>query len=629
MDPHIAHGLELLAIGVDLDGTITHVNRYAARVSNRTVDELVGSSWSVLFPDHADLLRERLQDAVNRRTTQRLPGPLSLAGDDRRRFEGVLCPATDDAGAVIAIQLLAWGSDQDPRPEPPDQDLWGTVTDGLDARSMSARRVQAILENAAMVISVYDRDMSIRYLNRVIQERDLAAIIGQTPLQWLTEPGRGVFREAFDRVVTTGEVAECEIQGASQRYWFVRLSPLLLEGRVAQVLGCALDVTERTRLQHQLARKEKLASLGIMARGVAHDFNNLLTSILGNVGLGRRWAASGGDLGLVFDEIESASHRAAGLCEEMMVYAGRVDPTHESGDLGLVIEELVPLTRAHSNPDVEVVREVASELPLVACSRVALGQIVLNLVNNAADAVSGGPGRVVISAEPVEVGDAGGDEYLPEPPAPGRYVRLQVADSGAGISLSEPHLIFDPFFTTKASGHGLGLPVVLGIVSSHRGAISVGPRLGGGTVMTVLLPITTAISDHSAAVEPALPECPGGKVMIVDDEDVVRRSVAAILREVGYQVIEADSGDTALSTLAVAGDSIQLMILDISMPGRDGYATLAELRKAHRDLPVLLSSGRQFTVPRDDRFVTGLPKPYTPDELLRSVSECIRRPPPP
>ncbi|MCA9679195.1 MAG: PAS domain-containing protein [Kofleriaceae bacterium] len=604
-----------VVITIDPEGTILYVNRAAARGMGRAPEELVGTSLFAQFPAHATAMRERVRRTISTRQQQDMESLMPLADGRRPLFQARHCPILDADGRVTAVQIIAWEASPR-RAGDADDGMWAVVTDEL---SMTHRRVHALLENAAMVISVYDPDMSIRYLNRVLEGRALSDAIGQRPLAWLVERDRPVFQAAFERVLVDRAVTECEVEGVSERHWFLRLAPLIHDGAVRQVLGCAIDVTERKRLEQQLARREKLASLGTMARGVAHDFNNLLTVVLGNVGLGRLRARSGGDVQAVFEDIELAARRAAELCEAMMTYGATAEPVAELGELNQVIEELLPLSRVRTRAGLELRCGLAPDLPMVACNRVPLGQIVLNLVNNAADALGDGAGTISVSSELVGLGEVSGD-FLPETPAPGPYVRFRVADTGPGLTAADRLRIFDPFFSTKPDGHGLGLPVVLGIVSSHHGAISVESAPGVGTVMTVLLP-----ARDRAAVAAARQAAPRreGTVLVVDDEAAVRAMLRSLLHEAGYRVIDVDSGDAALAHLHAEAAAIDLVILDVNMPERDGYGTLRELRRRHRDLPVLLSSGRQVSLPEGDPFAGSLPKPYIPEILLEVVAARI------
>lgn len=607
---------------VDREGKILFLNQVAAENLSGTRDALVGTSVFEHFDEAAAVAaRERIRQAIKAKTVQRFESVVKLPDGRERQYASLYCPAVDEAGNVFAVQIASREVTEVVGSEAAPLDgLWGVISDDL---SMTPARVNAVLKNAPIVVSVYDPDMTIRYMNRVLEGVDRAEVIGKTPLGWITADTQPAMRRTFAQVVETKQVAECEVTGVSGRSWLVRLAPLIHDGEVRQVLGCTLDITEQKRLQSELAQRQRIESLGTMARGVAHDFNNLLTVILGSTGLARRQTPAGRDIGGLLDDIESASRRAASLCEQMLVYSGRNSTSTEPGDLNAVIAEMTPLTRAATGSQIRVVQNLAAGLRATVCNPAQLGQVVLNLVNNAADAIGDACGSVTISTDEIVL-TTPAEGCLPRSPPPGRYVRLRVADDGPGVPPGVRDRIFDPFYTTKATGHGLGLSVVLGIVSSRGGAIAFDSAEGGGTRVTVLLPAM----DRVATREPTESNdqvWPRGEgvVLVVDDEAAVRKLLTSVLTAAGYQVVEADQGDAGLEMLSRHASSVRAAILDVTMPLRSGYEVLAELRKTHPRLPVWLSSGRAIEVPQHDSFLRVLAKPYSPLELLRALAEEV------
>jgi len=611
---------------IDPDGAILFVNDGAAVALSSTPAAAVGTSLFDYFPERAAALRERIRQTVAARSVQHFDAVVTLPDGRERYYDSAYCPALDEHGDVVAVQIVAHDITDlrtGPSSAPSRGPDWARVTDDL---SMTDDRVKAILANAAMIITVYDTELRIRYMNRVLPGIELADVIGQSPMRWLTDSSQQVLRRTFARVLDTQQVAECELEGLSQRTWLVRLAPLVYRDQVQQVIACTLDITEQKRLQAQLADKQRIESLGTMARGIAHDFNNLLTAIMGDAGLIRRKLSAGEDPTPLLEEIEAASRRAADLCDQMLDYAGKDRSTSKPSEVNPTIEEMAALTRAAASAKISVTYDLAEGLPATRCSRAQVGQVVLNLINNAADAIGDECGSIRVSTVEI-VFDRPDADYLPEPPPPGRYIRLRVADSGHGVAARDHHLLFDPFYSTKVSGHGLGLSVVLGILSSYGGAISVCSREGEGTTMTVLLPVyerDVTPRDADAGTE----EWPTGEgtVLVVDDELSVRHMIAGVLADAGYDVLQAGDGDEALAMFAQHAPSIRAVILDVTMPHRDGHDTLEKLRERDRRVPVLLSSGRPIELPAGDPFVRLLPKPYGPGEILRAIARDIRAP---
>jgi PAS domain S-box-containing protein len=606
-------------------GVILFVNRAAAENLSGTRETLVGTSLYDYFPDVVQATRERIRQTVDARAVQHFEARVTLPDGREKYFDSAYCPAFDAAGEVIAVQILARDVTEERRAEQARiaaDEIWGLVSDDL---SMTTSRLRAILENAPMIVGVYDRDMTIRYMNHLVEGRAVEKALGRSALAWLTEETRPAFERAFAEVLVERRVAECEVVGMSGRSWFTRLAPLVHHGEVTQVIGCTLDVTDQRQLREQLARQQKVESLGTMARGIAHDFNNLLTAIMGDTGLLRHRFADRADAAPLLDEIEAASRRAADLCEQMLIYAGRDRPSAEPGDLNVTIAEMARLTRAAVNARIRMAYDLADSLPLTRCNRAQLGQVVLNLINNAADAIGDEAGQITVGTGLVELGEPDGD-YLPEPPRPGRYVRLTVRDTGHGVADEARQRIFDPFYSTKAASHGLGLSVVLGILSACGAAIEVdsSPR---GTTMTVLFP-EVGEGGVGRRGEGEQRDWPAGDglVLVVDDESAVRCMAARVLTEAGYQVVEAEDGAAAVELLDRHAGGICAVLLDVTMPGMDGHQTLAELRKRAPELPVVLSSGRPIDRDDDDPLVRELQKPYPVEALVRAVAEvCEKR----
>ncbi|MCA9520413.1 MAG: PAS domain-containing protein [Myxococcales bacterium] len=606
------------------DGRILFLNEAAARSLSGSREELIGTSIYEHFPDRVSAGRERLRQTLARRTVQHFESLHVLPDGRERHFESSYTPTMNEDGEIVAVQIISHDVTELRRAEHAnrrDSEIWGVVSDDL---SLTGQRLRAILENAPIIISVSDLDLTIRYINRVPEGIEVGHVIGQTPLPLLTAESQQTLVEAFERVRVLKAVTECRLQGTSDRSWVARFAPLIHDGEVTQVLGCSLDVTEQMQLQAQLASKRRLESLGTMARGIAHDFNNLLTVILGSSGLARFRGRATDGVSSLLDEIDAAAREAADLCEQMLVYAGRDQASTKPGNLNQVIDEFSSLTRAAVTANIRVTYRLQPDLPATTCNRAQLGQVVLNLINNAADAIGEATGEIVVSTDVFEVGERL-TEFVPDPPAPGRYARLCVNDSGRGLEPEDRHRIFDPFYSTKERGHGLGLSVVLGILSTHGAAISVDSAPGAGTTMTVLLPL------HETADLPGDPVSGtsfwrGGKgtVLLVDDEDLVRSAISAVLREGGYDVVEASSGDEALALLAAGEPPVGLVLLDVTMPGRDGWSTLRELRETHPTLPVLLSSGLPQSPPPGDPFAGVLAKPYSPTTLLQLVAERLK-----
>jgi signal transduction histidine kinase/CheY-like chemotaxis protein len=404
-------------------------------------------------------------------------------------------------------------------------------------------------------------------------------------------------------------------------------------GRIVLVARDVRDQRRMERERHALERKvrqsQKLESLGVLAGGVAHDFNNLLVGMLGNATLLRERIAPESALGTLVDRIEESAQRAADLTRQMLAYSGRGRFVIEPMDLSEVAAEMRRLVAAALSKRANVRLDLAAELPAVEGDATQVRQVIMNLLTNASDALGGGDGTITLRTGVVDADShtlSGGvlDDDLP----PGRYVSVEVEDTGVGMTEAVRRRMFDPFFTTKSTGRGLGLAATLGIVRGHRGAIRVRSTPGKGTVVTVLLPASGRVRVPTAPQLPVVAiRPPRGAVLVADDEPAVLEFVADVLRTTGVEVLTARDGIECVDRFAERSGDIALVILDLTMPRLNGDETLRALRNIRTDVIVLLSSGyteQEATSRFADEGLAGfLQKPYRARQLLARVRPLL------
>jgi len=408
-------------------------------------------------------------------------------------------------------------------------------------------------------------------------------------------------------------------------------------GDVAGVMTLAIDVSEQVRLREAMKASEerlretaRLESLGVLAGGIAHDFNNLLVGIIGNASMALDALPVSHSVYGMISDVLSAGERAATLTRQMLAYAGKGRFVVESLDLSDHVEEMLPLIQGSIPKTVVLRTRFARNLPLVEADAAQLHQVFMNLVINAAEACGEDPGQVdiVTSLQPVD------DHYAQsifgsQELKPGIYVSLEVSDNGSGMDEATKARIFDPFYTTKFTGRGLGLSAVLGIIRAHEGAIKVYSEPGKGSTFRVLFP----------AVAGSVPETkPAGSVvfnhsqhrqtvLLIDDEDVVRKMAGLALAQLGYSVIEAGNGVEALDRFRDHSAEIDVVVLDLTMPLMSGEETLRRLRAIDPNVAVILSSGfneSEATRHFDSGKLAGfLQKPYTLTRLGEQVRAAL------
>jgi len=378
----------------------------------------------------------------------------------------------------------------------------------------------------------------------------------------------------------------------------------------------------------QLRQAQRLESIGILAGGVAHDFNNLLTGVLVNAKLILDDVPPDHPARTRAEEIAEAAQRAAGLTRQLLAYSGKGTFDIQRIDLSALVRDTSELTRLSIPKNVSLELELAEALPAINADASQIQQIIMNLVINGAEAITmEKQGSVVMRTGIEDIDEQFIQRTLISDVEPGRYVFLEVQDTGYGMDAPTLARIFDPFFTTKFTGRGLGLAAVLGIIRGHKGTVQVQTAPGEGTTFKVLFP-----ASDSTTIPPRPKLEMGtlrgsGTILVVDDEAIVRKVAQAALEQSGYTVISADSGEAAIDLFRKATDEIAIVLLDMTMPGLSGYETFLELKRARPAVKVLLSSGynEMETTQRfaGQRLAGFLQKPYTAAALGEKIREVL------
>jgi two-component system cell cycle sensor histidine kinase/response regulator CckA len=442
-------------------------------------------------------------------------------------------------------------------------------------------------------------------------------------------------REGDDIV---GEEWEIVRKDGAKRIVTISTSVIRSAGDQAHVLALIHDLTERRRadeerreLEAQVQHTQKLESLGVLAGGIAHDFNNLLMSMLGNADLALLDLPVASPARDRISDIESTARRAADLCRQMLAYSGKGRFVIELLDLAKVITEISRMLEVSISKRAVLRLNFADNLPMVRADATQVRQVIMNLITNASEALGEKNGVISISTGAMDCDRAYLREtFLDEGLAEGRYVYLEVADTGCGMDEETRKKIFEPFFTTKFTGRGLGMAAVLGIVRGHRGAIKVYSEPKRGTTVKVLLPAAPAAADVAEPRPASVAQRRfSGTVLLADDEESVRTIARLMLERLGFDVVTAIDGRETLDVFRAHRDRIVCVLLDLTMPNLDGEETFRELRRIDRQLRVVLSSGynEQDVVQRFvGRGLTGfIQKPYQL-ETLRTVLHAVLNP---
>jgi len=390
---------------------------------------------------------------------------------------------------------------------------------------------------------------------------------------------------------------------------------------------------ERRKFEARMREVQKLESLGVLAGGIAHDFNNLLVAILGNADLALFSLSPANPARPHVADIARASQQAADLCRQMLAYSGKGRFVVARYDLSEMVQEMAQILEVSVSKKASLRYSFAPELPAVEADATQLRQVIMNLIINASDALGEKSGAISVCTGVMDCDRAYlSESYLDDNLKEGRYVYLEVTDTGIGMNEETRRRIFDPFFTTKFTGRGLGLAVVLGIVRGHRGAVKVYSEPGRGTSFKILFPARawSPADRTSDGLQSAAPLPQGGTVLLVDDDPNVRQVGSQMLRILGFEVLIAASGQEALQVFGGGGDKIACVILDLTMPGMGGEEVMRELRHLRRNVPVILSSGyneQDVTQKFVGKGLAGfIQKPYTMVNLRQTLNRALISP---
>jgi len=399
-------------------------------------------------------------------------------------------------------------------------------------------------------------------------------------------------------------------------------------GRLAGTVLVFRDITERRRLEEHLRQAQKMEAIGRLAGGIAHDFNNIMTVITGFSDL-LMAAPELTDTHREFvANIHEAGRRAAGLTQQIMAFSRKQMLIPCVLNLNTVVRDIGAMVKRLIGSNIRFVTETAADLGAVKVDPTQVGQVILNLAANARDAMPDG-GRLVVATANAELGPDVTAEY-PDV-RPGRYVMLSIADTGGGIPADVLPHIFEPFFTTKAVGQGtgLGLATVYGIVKQSGGHVAVESTAGAGTTFRVYLP---QVEEQPAAAEreASLPPRGSETVLLVEDEDAVRRMTKLILKREGYLVLEAADGRDAIAVAEGHAGPIHLLMTDVMMPHLSGREVADQFRGSGRVSRVLFVSGYTEDVlvhqGVESESAEFLHKPFDIAAMLRKVREILDRP---
>lgn len=537
----------------------------------------------------------------------------------------------------------------------------------------SQEKYQSVVNSVKEIIFQIDTKGRLTFLNPAWQDimgYEVAESLGTFALDYVYPEDRKSQVKLF-RELITGQKQQFrhEIRGVARDgsiKWLEALGQVIKSGGIATgIAGTFIDTTERKQaeknrleLERKMLEVQKLESLGVLAGGIAHDFNNILVGVLANAGLAKQELEPQQPLVYkTIEQIELAARRAADLTRQMLAYSGRGRLVVQPLNLNALFQDLFELLHASLSKNIEVQYQLGQNLPLLEGDATQLGQVIMNLLINASEAIgavdkvngnNSKGGRIQVSTGCVwadrnylnSTYTASTD--LPE----GNYVYFEVTDNGCGMTAETLSRIFEPFFTTKFTGRGLGLAAVLGIVRSHCGALKVNSTPGQGTVMRVMFPALAtsaeissirAVAPPTRNLKPTYVKQPPVQLqttkqplfLIVDDEPTVCAVLERLLEKQGFKVLTAPNGKRGLELFKQLKDEITGVILDLTMPEMNGEQALRAMQQVAAQVKVIVMSGYSEEE-MSQRFancelVGFLQKPFMLDEVLTLVQKAMQQ----
>jgi PAS domain S-box-containing protein len=611
----------------DRDGRHLYVNRAVEAAAGRSADAILGHTDEQLgVPDDR---RERWATALRHVFATGERCAVDMAFDTvsgRRTYQCVIVPEYGPDGRVETALSISRDVTDLLRAEAARQHAWESL-------ERMESRFRSLIENSTDIVVILDADGTLRYASPSvvrIMGRSVESVVGTNTLKRMHPEDRPLVEAAIAQAVEDPtahpQVRHRYRHGDGTWHTFEgTVTNLLADPAVGGIVMNTRDITERVELQERYLQSQKLEVMGKLAGGVAHDFNNLLTVIRSSVEFLLDDLGAHDPRRSDVQTIATAAEQASRLTRQLLAFSRRQVLHPTLLDVTAVVTEMGRMLRRLIGEDIrlEIATEDAGAPALVRVDPGQLEQVIVNLCVNARDAMPGG-GEIIIrvactreSPRCVAHGTV----------TDGRsWVLLEVRDTGVGMTPEVQRMVFEPFFTTKASGTGLGLATVYGIVQQSLGHVGLESAPGHGTSVRIYLPLATGevIAPDGAASDGALPRARDGEtVLVVEDESAVRTAARKVLQRLGYRVLEAADGAVGLRIAATPDPRVDLVLTDIAMPGMNGLELAGALHGVRPEVAVIYMSGNpEELASRGMAPPAGAPvlqKPFTVDQVARTV----------
>jgi PAS domain S-box-containing protein len=435
--------------------------------------------------------------------------------------------------------------------------------------------------------------------------------------------------QLFKREIPFYRIQKRYVKKSGEIIWINLTASMILGPKGEPLHGMAMieDITEIKRTQEEALVRQKLESVGTLAGGIAHDFNNLLGAIQVQAEQAMTEMDAGASCREELKVIGDVAMRGSEIVRQLMIYAGKENAVPGPVDLSKTVDEMLSLLKVSVTKRALIQTDLQQDLPPIQASAAQIGRVVMNLITNASDAIGDRDGKIRVITRRVTLKGQSAAIALPD----GDYVQLEVTDTGCGMSPQTQAKVFDPFFTTKSAGRGLGLAVVQGIVRGLGGAIQLTSEPDRGTTVQVSLPCakTTARASGRAMSGDGGDAVPGqpGTVLVVEDEGNLRQPIVKMLRNNGFEVLEAADGTSAIDLLRANGSGIDAVLLDMTIPGASSREVVEAAANVRPNIKVVLTSAYSqemiegsMRAPQVRSFIR---KPFQLGELLKTIRSSL------
>ncbi|MGO9569971.1 MAG: PAS domain S-box protein [Desulfomonilaceae bacterium] len=603
---------------LDIDGTLLSVNRSAARLLGYEPGEVIGRNIAEVIPESA---------------RKHVPGNLQKVLQ-----EGVAQGISQYRGKDGSIFYLEYSSTLIHPDEQPAY-VVGVARDVTDrivtkrALKESEAKFKLLVESAHDGIAYVDASGYVQFCNPRMKEiLGDPAPEGKNLREYYDEENRRILEDHLavrpKGESTTYLVTLTDLEGNPHKMVVSGTPYLDGKGNYIGAIGVYTDVSELKKLEAQLQQSQKMEAIGTLAGGIAHDFNNILSGVLGYASLLKKHALPESQLAHYAEMIEKSAERGATLAGQLLAFSRKGKRFIQTVDVHQLIDDVVEILQRTLDRKISVRCRKEAHSSAVEGDPGQIQQVLMNLCINAKDAMPEG-GRLLLTTKTVELGEAfcrGHDGLLP-----GVFLEINVEDNGEGMSEDVKSRLFEPFFTTKEDGKGtgLGLAMVYGTVKGHGGVVKVYSEVGRGSVFKVLLPLKKDCSQISVSALEKKTAMGTGTVLVVDDEDIIRELLGEMLEELGFTVISARDGIEGLEIYCKQWQQIDVVIVDMIMPGLSGREAFREMKKINPSVRVILSTGftREGAVQEtlEEGIAWFVQKPYRLEELSEAMFHALSR----